>query len=103
MMMFLEWNYISKRSLNINLLNMTREQKLVFLLAQFKELGIDRQIDYDRWQEVGLSFQVQFVKRDFSPTEKGYVGITCRNKRIVSMTASSNQPVYLPRSSRRHQ
>ena len=68
---------------------MTREQKLVFLLAQFKELGIDRQIDYDRWQEVGLSFQVQFVKRDFIPTEKFYVGITCRNKRIVSMTRLS--------------
>ena len=61
------------------MLLMTREQKLVSLLSQFKELGIDRQIDYDRWQEVGLSFQVQFVKRDFIPTEKVDVGITCRN------------------------
>ena len=78
------------------MLLMTREQKLVSLLSQFKELGIDRQIDYDRWQEVGLSFQVQFVKRDFIPTEKGDVGITCRNKcrnkRTVGRTASSNQP-----------
>ena len=37
---------------------MTREQKLISLLTQFKELGINRQIDYDRWQEVGLSCNV---------------------------------------------
>jgi len=28
---------------------MTIEQKLLSLLAQFKELGIDRQIDYDKF------------------------------------------------------
>lgn len=28
---------------------MTREQKIVSLLAQFKELGIDQQIDYDKF------------------------------------------------------
>jgi len=62
------------------MLLMTREQKLISLLTQFKELGINRQIDYDRWQEVNLSFHVMFEKRDFIPTEKGDVGITCRNK-----------------------
>ena len=28
---------------------MTREQKILSLLAQFKELGIDKQIDYDKF------------------------------------------------------
>lgn len=28
-----------------------------------------------RWREVGLSFQVQFIKRDFIPTQKENVGI----------------------------
>ena len=27
---------------------MTREQKILSLLAQFKELGIDKKIDYDK-------------------------------------------------------
>ena len=28
---------------------MTREQKILSLLAHFKELGIDKQIDYDKF------------------------------------------------------
>lgn len=30
-------------------INMTREQNLLSLIAQFKELGIERQIDYDKF------------------------------------------------------
>ncbi len=33
----------------IPLPNMTREQKTTSLLSQFKELGIDQQIDYDKF------------------------------------------------------
>lgn len=74
------------------MLLMTREQKLISLLAQFKELGIDRQVDYDRWQEVGLSIQVQFVKRDFIPTEKGDVGINVGiNEQLVGLLRQTNR------------
>jgi len=45
-----------------------------------------------RWKEVGLSFQVQFVKRNFIPTEKGDVGINVGiNERLVELLRQNNR------------
>ncbi|MEG1574393.1 MAG: ATP-binding protein [Bacteroidales bacterium] len=70
----------------------------------FKRLGIidqwgnglkliaDKMIEYPnielRWREVGLSFQVQFVKRDYIPTQKEDVGI---NSDLLSLVRQNNR------------
>lgn len=49
-----------------------------------------------RWKEVGLSFQVQFVKRNFIPTEKDDVGINVGinvgiKDRLVALLRQNNR------------
>jgi hypothetical protein len=45
-----------------------------------------------RWKEVGLSFQVQFVKRNFIPTEIGGVEINVGiNERLVGLLHQNNR------------
>lgn len=41
-----------------------------------------------RWREVGLSFQVNFVKRDFIPTQKENVGI---NSELLLLVRENNR------------
>ncbi|MEG0253103.1 MAG: winged helix-turn-helix transcriptional regulator, partial [Muribaculaceae bacterium] len=48
------------------------------------------------WREVGLSFQVQFVKRDFIPTQKENVGINVGtnvgiNSDLLSLVRQNNR------------
>lgn len=45
-----------------------------------------------RWREVGLSFQVQFVKRNFIPTQKEDVGINVGiNGELLSLIRQNNR------------
>jgi len=45
-----------------------------------------------RWREVGLSFQVQFVKRGFIPTQKKTVGITVGiNSNLLTFVRQNNR------------